>query len=137
MSKLAQLHGKDVLVKAVKELSIIAKKLVLQYANDKDLMSNFQEWPEDFKQTICKTIKYRRPDILHAHISNIVLNIDNFLQYFDWNISLVLSSSSLQSTNKLVMNLVVVSKNNILHFQLSSEEVKKLSNILRKLAYDV
>ncbi|XP_063704271.1 uncharacterized protein LOC134833761 [Culicoides brevitarsis] len=132
-SKLSKAFDEETIEGLLKKFSVLYKNYCLNYINDDQLLSEFPELSEDSRKLILSAIKANKSKILEAQIILLGDPNEKTMKYFDWDVTQVLSNSSLEGQKTILMNLTTTStQDEVSHFELTRENVEKLIKLLEE-----
>lgn len=132
-NRLSKAFDEGTIETALKKITVLYKNYCLNYLNEEQLLSEFPGLSEESKKLISCAIKSNKSKILEAQINALNDPSEKTMKYFDWDVSKVLSSSSLEGQKKVLMNLEVTTcQEEVSHFELTVDDVEKLIKLLEE-----
>lgn len=129
-NKLSKVLDEGTIDSVFKKITKLYKNFCLNYINEEQLILEFPGLSKESQKLIINAIKSNKSKILEAQM--ILLNdpSEKTMHYFDWDVSSILSSSSLEGQKKVLMNLALTCQDEVSHFELTTDNVEKLIKLL-------
>lgn len=109
------------------------KSFCLHYINTEQLLSEFPGLTEESQKLITNAIKSNKSKILEAQVVVLSDPSERTMKDFDWDVTTVLSSSSLEGKKKVLMNLAMTTcQDEVSHFELTRNDVERLIKLLEE-----
>lgn len=123
---------------AIKFISNVYRQFVLEMISEAELLSHFAHFNADFQQSVLDVFSVRRTEMEEFLIIEHNSRKNNLLMSFDYDIRLIMGSSSMASLRTQIATLILNCKTpkstelKTIHMELSREQIDKLITILEK-----